>query len=326
MPDLHSSTVVIRSVKDRSVHEVVEEILARCEWEALVPAGGRVVLKPNLSTPSIEMAPCSNTDPAVLEAVCRVLLRRTPHVLVAESDGMRYKADEAFAIMGYPAIAARVGVRLVNLSRDEWREVPHPLLKGWPLPRTLLEADCLISLPVLKTHATTVFTGALKNQWGCLPQYNRLLLHRHLDRLIADINAILKPGLAIMDALIGMEGRGPINGEPVRMDYILGSRDLVALDATAMRFVGLEPRESRHIVLSAETGLGEIAVERILLDSPVDRWERDFKPARKDLPIRLLALISHSRFLTNHLIFDGRFFYPLRRMAVTLRRIGVFGG
>lgn len=323
---MSAAQVVIRSARGRSVEAVVQEVLEGCGWEEVVPAGGRVVLKPNLSTPSAEMARCSNTDPDILEAVCRILLRRTPHVVVAESDGMRYKADEAFEIMGYPAIAERVGFRLVNLSRDEWREVNHPLLKGWPLPRTLLEADCLISLPVLKTRATTVFTGALKNQWGCLPQYNRLLLHRYLDPLIADINAILKPRLAVMDALIGMEGRGPINGEPVRMDYILGSRDLVALDATAMRFVRLEPRESRHIVLAAEAGLGQIAADRIAVDSPVPRWERAFKPAKKDLPIRVLALISYSKFLTDHLIFDGRFFYPLRRMAKVLRRIGVFGG
>ena len=320
------ATVVIRSVKGRSVGEVVEEILDRCDWKAVVPSGGRVVLKPNLSTPYRDMARCSNTDPDILEAMCRILLRRTPHVLVAESDGMRYKADEAFEIMGYPALAERVGFRLVNLSLDEWREVDHPLLRGWPLPRTLLEADCLISLPVLKTHATTVFTGALKNQWGCLPQHNRLLLHRYLDRLIVDVNAILKPRLAVMDALIGMEGRGPINGRPVRMDYLLASRDPVALDAAAMRFVGLEPLAARHLVLAAEAGLGEIASERIVLDGPVVRWERDFEPAKRDLPIRLLDLISRSKFLTNHLIFDGRFFYPLRRMAVTLRRIGVFQG
>ncbi len=318
--------VMVRPTRGRPVQEVVEEVLAGCGWEEVVPRGGRVVLKPNLSTPSADMARCSNTDPEILEAVCRVLLRRTPHVVVAESDGMRYKTDDAFRIMGYPAIADRVGFRLVNLSRDEWREVDHPLLKGWPLPRTVLEADCLISLPVLKTHATTVFTGALKNQWGCVPQYNRLLLHRYLDRLIVDVNAILKPRLAVMDALTAMEGRGPINGKPVRMDHVLGSRDPVALDATAMRFVGLDPRTSRHIVWAAEAGLGEMAEDRIAVDGPAPRWERAFVPARKDLPIYVLAAISYSRFLTDHLIFDGRFFYPLRRMAMTLRRIGVFGG
>lgn len=318
--------VVIRSTKDASVQDVIEEVMAGCGWQDVVPSGGRVVLKPNLSTPSAEMALCSNTAPEILEAVCRILLRRTPHVIVAESDGMRYKADEAFQIMGYPAIAQRVGFRLVNLSRDDWRDVNHPLLQGWPLPRTVLEADCFITLPVLKTHATTVFTGALKNQWGCLPQYNRLLLHRHLDRLIVDVNAILKPCLGIMDALTAMEGRGPINGQPVKMDYILGSRDVVALDATAMRFVGLDPWLSRHIVLAAQAGLGNIAEDQVTVDSPVPRWERDFKPAVKDLPIHFLNVISYSRFLTEHLIFDPRLFYPMRRVARTLRRIGVFGG
>ena len=55
------------------------------------------------------------------------------------------------------------------------------------LPRLLLEADLLITLPVLKTHALTYFTGALKNQWGCLPQHDRILYHRYLDPLLASL-------------------------------------------------------------------------------------------------------------------------------------------
>ena len=60
-------------------------------------------------------------------------------------------------------------MKVVNLSRDELVEVPDPRMKGFGLARTWLEADAAITLPVLKTHATTVFTGAIKNQWGCVP-------------------------------------------------------------------------------------------------------------------------------------------------------------
>ena len=61
-------------------------------------------------------------------------------------------------------------------------------MKGFGLARTWLEADAFITLPVLKTHATTVFTGAIKNQWGCVPRYDRILLHKYLHELVGDLN------------------------------------------------------------------------------------------------------------------------------------------
>src|SRR5438105_8856215 len=98
------------------------------------------------------------------------------------------------------------------------------------MPSVLLEADVFITLPVLKTHSLTYFTGALKNQWGCVPHYNRILLHKWLDPLLVSLQSLLRPELAIMDGIVGMEGRGPVNGKPRRLDLALASRDAVALD------------------------------------------------------------------------------------------------
>ena len=87
-----------------------------------------------------------------------------------ESDGARYKAESAFENNGVYRIADDLGVNVVNLSKDELVEVADPRMKGFGLARTWLEADAFITLPALKTHATTVFSGTLKNQWGCLPR------------------------------------------------------------------------------------------------------------------------------------------------------------
>ena len=136
-----------------------------------------------------------------------------------------------------------LGLKVLNLSKDELVEMPDPRLKGFGMARTWLEADAFVTLPVLKTHATTVFTGALKNQWGCIPRYDRILLHKHLHELIGQVNAIRPVTLALMDGLVGMQGRGPINGYPINLNVLLASRDPVALDATAMRLIGLEPSD-----------------------------------------------------------------------------------
>ena len=69
----------------------------------------------------------------------------------------------------------------------------------------------------------------MKNQWGCIPRYDRILLHKHLHELIGKVNSIRPVTLALMDGLVGMQGRGPINGYPIDLNVVLASRDPVAL-------------------------------------------------------------------------------------------------
>ena len=319
-----SSTVYLRSVKEKPVSDVVNEIFEAVDYRARIPEGCKVVIKVNLSTPFEENAAASNTSPEILDAVCRIVRERTPNVVVGESNGMRYDTEDAFEVSGYYPILEKHGVRAMNFSKDEWVDAGEDLIAGWGLPKTLMEADVFITLPVLKTHATTVFTGSLKNQFGCYPQHNRILLHPKLDKVLVLINKILKPKLAVMDGIIAMEGRGPINGEPRRFDSILASTDPVALDATAMRVIGIDPYTSRHVRWAAEGGLGEIDDANISIDGEFDAFKTDFKPAEQDLPIKALGVISRSKFLTEKLILNPESFYPLRSAAMKFREVRDF--
>jgi uncharacterized protein (DUF362 family) len=318
---MENSTVFLRKVVKGDPSSVEARLRECFDFEALVPAGSKVAVKVNLSTPFGENAEGSNTAPEILEAVCRILSERTDQIVVGESNGMRYNTLEAFEVSGYVPILKKFGISPTNFTEDEWVDVGEPLIKGWGLPRKLLEADVFVTLPVLKTHATTVFTGALKNQFGCYPQHNRILLHPHLDEVIVLINRVLKPRLAVMDAIVGMEGRGPINGVPRRMDMIVASTDPVALDSTAMRLVGLDPYTSEHVVLASKQGLGAIDEAGIFVDGDFEGLRTQFEPAEKDFPIRLLGYISHSKFLTEKLILNPEAFYPLRRVAVNFRSV-----
>jgi len=315
-----NTQVFVRSTRSRPIEDTVAEVMRLCEWESVVPPGASVVVKPNLCTPSLEIVEVANTSQEVLSAVCAVLKTRTGRVVIGESDGIRYTAEEAFEINNTHAVAERFGFQVRSLSKDTLVEVDHPHLRGWPMPKTLLECDVFVTVAKIKTHATTTFTGALKNQWGCIPQYDRMLLHKYLDTLIGDVNVLLKPKLGILDGLVGMEGRGPVNGNPVRLDVIMGSRDVVALDAAAMRFVGLDPYDAAHIVHAAQVGLGLMGEDDVELDADVEAVKR-FEPAEKDWPIVMLNLISRSRFLTRHLLLNDRVFFPARWFANFCRSI-----
>jgi len=204
-------------------------------------------------------------------------------------------------------------------------KVPCEPIGEIEMPRLLVEADAFITLPVLKTHALTYFTGSLKNQWGCVPQHNRILLHKHIDALLASLQRMLRPKLSIMDAIVAMEGRGPVNGEPRRLNLVLAGQDAVAVDATAMRLVGLEPARAKHLVLAAEQGFGRIKAEEIEVDGNWKEHATQFKPGNMDWAIASMLYMSQYPWFVKYILEKNYVFVPIRSFVKLLRRVGVVG-
>jgi uncharacterized protein (DUF362 family) len=315
------SAVHVRRADRTDPGSAVHDLMEQCRWRELVPTGGSVVIKPNLCTERREQIHTANTSIGVLRAVCELLREQTSRITIVESDGARYPAEAAFENNGVYALAAELGLKVLNLSKDELVEMPDPRLKGFGMARTWLEADVFVTLPVLKTHGTTVFTGALKNQWGCIPRYDRILLHKHLHELIGKVNSIRPVTLAVMDGLVGMQGRGPINGYPIDLNVLLASRDPVALDATAMRLIGLEPATSRHLVDAERIGLGTLSEAKIAVDGPFAELKTKVEPAFEDWAIKLMNRIARSPFLTKHFLLNDTIFYPIRRGVIIARHL-----
>lgn len=314
-----TSTVYLRRADRQAPAPTVRELMEACDWRDLIPTGASVAVKPNLCTERPEQIHTANTSAGVLRAVCEVLRERTDRVTIVESDGARYKAETAFENNGVYKIAQDLGVKVVNLSRDELVEVPDPRMKGFGLARTWLEADAAITLPVLKTHATTVFTGAIKNQWGCVPRFDRILLHKYLHELVSDLNKMRPVTFGLMDGLVGMQGRGPINGYPINLNVLLASRDPVALDATGMRLIGLDPHASQHVVHGSRIGIGQVDADKIAIDGPFDELKTNAEPAVEDWAIKAMNQVAKSEFLTKNFMLNDRFFYPVRKAVGVIR-------
>jgi uncharacterized protein (DUF362 family) len=315
------SQVFLRRADRQSPLPVVRELLESCRWRELVAEGAKVAIKPNLCTERPEQIHTANTSLGVLRAVCEVLKERTSNLIIVESNGARYPAEAAFENNGVYKLAEELGMKVLNLSKEELVEMPDPRLKGFGMARPWLEADVFVTLPVMKTHATTVFTGALKNQWGCVPRYDRILLHKYLHELIGEINKFRPVTLALMDGLVGMQGRGPINGYPIDLNVLLASRDPVALDATAMRLIGLEPKSSRHVVHAQKLGVGTMTEADIAVDGPFAELRTTVEPGVEDWAIKLMNHVSKSQLLTKHLLLNDSLFYVVRRLVNQVRRV-----
>ena len=136
------------------------------------------------------------------------------------------------------------------------------LIKQLTLAKAATDCDGLISLCKLKSHALTRITGAIKNQFGCVPGilkaefHSRLPNVRQFSQMLVDINLVVKPRLYIMDGIVAMEGNGPRNGTPRPMHALLLSTDPVALDATVCRMINLDEALVEPIIYGNEFGLG----------------------------------------------------------------------
>jgi uncharacterized protein (DUF362 family) len=203
-------------------------------------------------------------------------------IFVVEADQVLEDIEKAFRESGMAGVCRRTGAEWINMSRAPAVRVEAPenrILRHVDVPQILREA-LLITVPVMKTHAKTVITGALKNQWGCLPTM-RHEYHLVLDEALADLNHVIRPALCLMDGTIGLEGNGPKSGNPRFADRILCSADPVALDSIQAISMGIDPASVGHLESCARRGIGVWRRERIqVLGLRPEEHPVRFRPAR----------------------------------------------
>ena len=230
-------------------------------------AGRRVVLKPNLV--EYHRDKVINTDPRVVDAVITLCKREgAAEVVVAEGPGHWRNVQFLVTESGLGAVLEKHCVRFVDVNHDEPVKRPNlGRLTGLDhlyLSRTVVEADVLISLPKLKTHHWAGATLSLKNLFGTLPGicygWPKNELHwRGIPNSIVDIALTRTPDLAVVDGIVGMEGDGPLNGTAKPVGVLVMGADLVAVDATCCRLMGIPPERLPTLDLAARRRLGRLA-------------------------------------------------------------------
>jgi hypothetical protein len=163
-------------------------------------------------------------------------------------------------------------VSLVDLNTDEQIEKIVPGGKRMltrKIPVTLEKADVIISLPVLKIHFAAIVSLSIKNLQGAVPPLEKYMSHFFgLWQNLINIHHLVKPKLIIVDGLTGQEDFGPVSGTPKKMNLLIGGTNSVAVDAVAMRIMGLDPATSPPVLLAYLQGLGQMEANRIKIIGP----------------------------------------------------------
>jgi len=221
-----------------------------------------LVIKPNFSVPK-HFSTGATTDLRILEEVLKIYEGVAKERIVAESNGYETTADEAYEATGAREICEYHGATFVNLSSDICIPVKrdYSVFKDFKTPRTILKADFLINLPVMKTHSLSTVALSLMNLFGMIPG-RKAIYHPTISDTVSDLMKIRAPDLNIMDGMIAMEGDEK-RGYPKRMDLVLASTDAVALDTVACKVMGINPGQVEHISTAAYHGFGESTLKRI---------------------------------------------------------------
>ncbi len=294
MPNSTKTVKIFRAKQD------VSDIVKGAVDDSGLRGKRKIFIKPNLSHP--EYLPGVVTSPELMQQLVGLLRDGNSEVIVGESNGFNYPCWTAFDKTGMQDAVKQAGGTTINLSEDKVVKVRFPdgtALKELYLPKTILDADAVVDLPLMKTHEFAAYSGAIKNLFGCIPSNRRIYLHPYLPEVFYRLYSVFKPQLTIMDARIGIEGNGPTKGKPVKMDLMLTGNDALAIDITAAKIMKLDWKQTYLNYIAKKSGLQEeaIAVEGLQVSDVTHKFE----PPRIDLPVKAQMMIYQHEYATKFL-------------------------
>ncbi len=250
----------------------------------------KILLKPNLLSAD-PPENCVTTHPSVFKAAAEIFQKAGAILSYGDSPAFQNPTTVAKKT-GIGEIADYLGIPLADFRNGQEVSFPQGIQnKKLTIANGILANDGIISLAKLKTHGFAKMTGAIKNQFGCIPGTLKGEFHvklpniKNFAQMLVDINMFVKPRLYIMDGIIAMDGNGPRGGKPRPTKVLLLSTDPVALDATVCKIVNLDPQLVPTIVAGQASGLGTYLDNKIeiLGDNLEDFIDPDFDINRNPL-------------------------------------------
>ena len=233
--------------------------------------GKRILLKPNL-VETAAGAPHINTHPLVIRGAIEAFLKLgAGAVMVGEGPGHRRDTLAVYEESGLADVLVEDHIPFHDLNYITGYEMENQgrqsVLPSLTFPVLFKDVDWIVSVAKVKTHHWAGATLSMKNLFGVMPGIyygwpKNLLHHAGIENSILDINATLKPHFAIVDGIIGMEGDGPIMGDPKKVGVLVMGKNLAAVDATCCRVMGIDPYRISYLE-RADNWLGPIGLDAI---------------------------------------------------------------
>lgn len=272
------SRVVIEECDHYDMNDIAEKINSGMNhiggWDSFVKPGMKVLLKVNLIGP-VASESAAVTHCEFVRAIVKILKQKGCVVWIGDSAGGAIAGisptAQSMEVSGLNRVAAEENAVIKNFDREGTVDTGKKCsyLDKLYLAKPLFDADFVINLPKLKTHSACIYTGAVKNVFGCIQGLRKAEYHKaapnpkDFGNILVDIHEAVKIDLHIMDGITAMDGEGPTAGSVYQANKILISTDPLALDATAINMIGLDIKNIPILQAAIDRKLGESAEDKI---------------------------------------------------------------
>jgi uncharacterized protein (DUF362 family)/NAD-dependent dihydropyrimidine dehydrogenase PreA subunit len=259
-----SERVLIIDATYENIRAAVDEVFRQFPLDV---AGKSVLLKPNmLGVYGPETH--ANTHPSLVSALVERLREDGAAVTVGDNPG-----TSGYGAVEKSAKISGIGEASLGAFENIALEPVKVKLKGLDtevsISKKVLDSDIVISVPKFKTHTYTRITGAVKNSYGYLVGGDKARLHLEnpnfvkFSQTVAEVYRLRPPDLAIMDAVVCIQGNGPQNKFFYDAGKVMASYNGVALDSVMARMIGIKPESIPMLTYASEVGLGPVAEAEI---------------------------------------------------------------
>jgi len=237
--------------------------------ESIVKPGETVLLKLNLTGPFPPEC-AATTHPMIVKIVAKMVKKLKAFPIIADGPAtIKSPLQET----GIDNVALEEDLKAFLFEKFEKKKVDSfDIVAELMYSSDILKADKIISIPKLKTHALTMFTGAIKNMFGAVAFEQRKSLHKYkkiedFSKILTDVYSVRVPDLTIMDGIWGMEGIGPVHGQPINLGLFIVSKDGVAVDALSTALLGYNVKDIIMINHAKAKGLGEADLNKMMFNN-----------------------------------------------------------
>jgi len=210
--------------------------------------GDKVLLKPNLLAQD-PPEKATTTHPVFFEAVCQYFLDNGINIIAGDSPAISKSLDAA-RVSGILDVCNRLNIPFATMEKSYKVVFKNGIAaKSFDLAFELKNIDKVVSLPKLKNHALTIYTGSMKNLFGLIPGRKKAMLHTKypdivmFSHMIVDLLEVIKPTISIMDAILAQEGNGPRGGNPVYLNTLIMGEHPFIVDLIASYYIGYNPEK-----------------------------------------------------------------------------------
>ncbi|MBC8382917.1 MAG: DUF362 domain-containing protein [Candidatus Cloacimonetes bacterium] len=239
------------------IKNAIDSIFTKTDFYPTLKSLSSVLLKPNLLG-AYPPDRAITTHPNLVAAVIEILKDHKIAISLMDNPGGTVSTMKAYQLTGMENLAKLYGITLINPVKNGI--YTYNKNAKYIVSKAFIDAEAIINLAKLKTHMYTLYTGAIKNFYGIIPGLAKSNLHRlapnpkKFAEFVVDIYEIIQDKVAfnLIDGIIGMDGNGPSTGDVKKFNLVLGSKNAIALDYYASKFMGFEPEKIPITRITAE--------------------------------------------------------------------------